>query len=81
MEEARRVRQVASPCAWLYFAHYHKPMVDSLLDGIAKVGGSVRQEAVAPGARLHRACFERGPVADAPLETGAVDSSRRMRSR
>lgn len=81
LEEGRRVQRVASPCTWLYFAHYYKPMVDSLLDGIARVGGSVRQEAVAPGARLYRACFERGPVADAPLETGAVDSSRRMRSR
>jgi 4-amino-4-deoxy-L-arabinose transferase-like glycosyltransferase len=80
-EEGRRIQRVASPCAWLYFAHYQEPMVDSLLEGIAKVGGSVRQEAVAPGAQLHRACFERVTVADAPPWTPPGGPSRRMRSR
>ncbi len=56
--EANRTRQIASPCVWLFFAHYREPQVDTLLDAIATAGGSVRREVAAPGAQLHRACFE-----------------------
>jgi 4-amino-4-deoxy-L-arabinose transferase-like glycosyltransferase len=59
LSEGERTRLIASPCAWLFFAHYKQPQVDSLLEGIVKAGGSVRQEAMARGSQLHRACFER----------------------
>jgi hypothetical protein len=55
--EAERTRRVASPCAWLFFAHYREPQVDTLIAAIADAGGSVRREVSAPGAQLHRACF------------------------
>jgi hypothetical protein len=62
--EAARTRQVATPCAWLFFAHYREAQVDTLITAIAAAGGSVRREVSAPGAQLHRACF---PVEAAKL--------------
>jgi hypothetical protein len=56
--QAERTRQLASPCAWLFFAHFREPQIDTLISAIVNAGGSVRQEAVAPGAALHRACFD-----------------------
>ena len=64
--EAERTRRIASPCAWLFFAHYREPQVDTLLEAMAARGASVRREAAAPGAQLHRACFATGPALDSP---------------
>ncbi len=67
-----RTRQAASPCAWLFFAHYRAPQLDTLIDAIAEAGGSVRREVSAPGAQLHRACFD--------VEAVEASQARRIRA-
>jgi 4-amino-4-deoxy-L-arabinose transferase-like glycosyltransferase len=74
-EGAERTRQVASPCAWLFFAHYREPQVDTLIDAIAEAGGSVRREASALGAQLHRACFD-VDLAGTPEDTATTTRAR-----
>src|SRR4029453_15298654 len=55
IREAERTRRIASPCAWLFFAHYKRPQVDTLLHAISNAGGEVHRAATAPGAELDRA--------------------------
>jgi 4-amino-4-deoxy-L-arabinose transferase-like glycosyltransferase len=58
MHAAERVREEASPCAWLLFAHDPRPRIDGLLAAFEEVGGSVRLEVAARRAELHRVCFD-----------------------
>jgi hypothetical protein len=61
LDEAERVRQLASPCAWLFFAHDPKPVMDSLLHAFAISGASLRREFAAPRAEMYRGCFGPAP--------------------
>ena len=55
--EAERIREVASPTAWVAFAHYGPVPLEQLKGALARLGGRITFSDVRPGAALFKYQF------------------------
>ena len=56
--EAVRLRRVAQPCALVFLSHMMPGESQALLASTTRLGGRVATSDTAPGAQLHRVCFD-----------------------